>query len=60
VYTFANLAPRAMANHRWYRQTFDDYPGSRKALIPFVLWARQPFGTARPPILRAWKSGPVC
>jgi protein-S-isoprenylcysteine O-methyltransferase Ste14 len=37
VYTFANLAPRAMANHRWYRQTFDDYPGSRKALIPFVL-----------------------
>ena len=34
LYTFANLAPRAMANHRWYRETFDDYPPERKALIP--------------------------
>ncbi|WP_223690194.1 DUF1295 domain-containing protein [Leifsonia poae] len=37
LYTTANLAPRAMANHRWYRETFDDYPVSRKALIPFVV-----------------------
>ena len=37
LYTFANLAPRAMANHRWYRETFDDYPPDRKALIPFVV-----------------------
>jgi hypothetical protein len=37
LYTFANLAPRAMANHRWYRETFDDYPPDRKALIPGVL-----------------------
>ena len=37
LYTFANLAPRAMANHRWYQETFDDYPPDRKALIPFVV-----------------------
>lgn len=37
LYTAANLAPRAMANHRWYRQEFDDYPVERRALIPFVV-----------------------
>jgi len=37
AFTFANLAPRALANHRWYREKFPDYPGSRRALIPF-LW----------------------
>jgi len=37
LYTIANLAPRAMANHRWYRDTFDDYPPERKALLPFVI-----------------------
>ena len=26
VWTAANLAPRAWANHRWYRRTFPDYP----------------------------------
>ena len=26
VYTAANLAPRAVANHDWYLSTFDDYP----------------------------------
>ncbi|HET6983930.1 MAG TPA: DUF1295 domain-containing protein [Myxococcaceae bacterium] len=36
AFTFANLAPRAVANHRWYRQKFSDYPGERRALIPFV------------------------
>ncbi len=36
VFTFANLAPRAVANHRWYRETFPDYPSTRRALIPFV------------------------
>jgi 3-oxo-5-alpha-steroid 4-dehydrogenase 1 len=36
VFTFANLAPRAFSNHRWYRENFPDYPGQRKALIPFV------------------------
>lgn len=37
VFTIANLAPRALANHRWYRDEFDDYPESRRALIPFLL-----------------------
>jgi 3-oxo-5-alpha-steroid 4-dehydrogenase 1 len=37
LYTFANLAPRAMANHQWYLSTFDDYPVSRRALIPHVI-----------------------
>ncbi len=37
LYTAANLAPRAMANQHWYHETFEDYPASRKAIIPFVL-----------------------
>lgn len=38
VYTAANLVPRALAHHRWYRTTFGaDYPARRKALIPFVI-----------------------
>jgi len=37
VFTIANLLPRALSNHRWYRETFSDYPEERKALIPFVL-----------------------
>jgi len=36
-WTFANLAPRALAHHRWYQDQFDNYPQSRKALFPF-LW----------------------
>jgi len=36
LWTAANLIPRAYANHAWYRKTFPDYPGKRKALIPFV------------------------
>jgi len=36
VYTLANLAPRAMQNHRWCREKFEDYPTERKALVPFV------------------------
>ena len=37
VYTAANLVPRALANRRWYRERFPDYPAHRKALIPYVL-----------------------
>lgn len=37
LYTIANLAPRAVANHRWYRETFPDYPPGRRAILPFVL-----------------------
>ena len=37
VYTVANLAPRAVSHHRWYRAEFPDYPRKRRALIPLVL-----------------------
>ena len=36
VWTFANLAPRARTNHRWYHETFPDYPPERKALLPGI------------------------
>lgn len=35
-YTLANLGPRALKHHAWYRATFPDYPPERKALIPFL------------------------
>lgn len=34
IWTIANLAPRALAHHRWYKETFQDYPDERKALLP--------------------------
>ena len=37
VFTIANLLPRALAIHRWYRKEFSDYPATRKAVIPFLL-----------------------
>jgi steroid 5-alpha-reductase/3-oxo-5-alpha-steroid 4-dehydrogenase 1 len=33
----ANLVPRARHHHRWYRETFPEYPAGRRALIP-ALW----------------------
>jgi hypothetical protein len=36
AFTVANLVPRALANHRWYRSTFSEYPTARRALIPWV------------------------
>lgn len=35
--TAANLVPRAIANHRWYFEKFDDYPKDRKIIIPYIL-----------------------
>lgn len=37
VWTCANLIPRALIYHRWYREHFPDYPQERRAIIPFVL-----------------------
>ncbi|MBN1525693.1 MAG: DUF1295 domain-containing protein [Spirochaetales bacterium] len=37
VWTIANLLPRALSYHKWYKQTFTDYPENRKAIIPFLL-----------------------
>ena len=36
VFTAANLVPRAMTNHTWYKEKFPDYPKSRRRLIPFL------------------------
>jgi 3-oxo-5-alpha-steroid 4-dehydrogenase 1 len=35
IWTYANLAPRAFANHRWYREHFPDYPPERQPLFYF-------------------------
>ena len=37
VFTFANLFPRAVSSHKWYREFFPEYPSERKAVIPFVV-----------------------
>lgn len=36
LWTVANLLPRARAHHAWYRKTFPDYPGERRALVPGI------------------------
>lgn len=36
LFTCANLVPRAVLNHRWYRSNFHDYPGDRRVLIPLI------------------------
>jgi len=37
IWTAANLVPRALHHHRWYREKFPDYPRARRAVLPFVL-----------------------
>jgi protein-S-isoprenylcysteine O-methyltransferase Ste14 len=37
VWTFANLVPRAIVNHKWYKKQFPDYPDNRKAVIPYII-----------------------
>ena len=37
VWTVANLAPRAVRTHLWYRDRFPDYPSRRKAILPFII-----------------------
>ena len=37
LWTFFNLVPRALSHHKWYKDTFPDYPRERKALIPYIL-----------------------
>ena len=37
AYAVANLLPRALSHHRWYRERFEDYPAGRRALIPGIL-----------------------
>lgn len=37
IWTAANLIPRAMSHHKWYKEKFSDYPAGRKALLPFII-----------------------
>ncbi|MCA9740338.1 DUF1295 domain-containing protein [candidate division KSB1 bacterium] len=37
LWTAANLIPRAIKHHQWYRQHFRDYPDSRRAILPYLL-----------------------
>jgi 3-oxo-5-alpha-steroid 4-dehydrogenase 1 len=37
LWSIANLVPRARSHHRWYKETFDDYPDKRHILLPW-LW----------------------
>ena len=34
IWVIANLFPRAIAHHKWYKEKFDEYPKNRKAIIP--------------------------
>ena len=35
IWTFCNLAPRALNHHAWYHENFKEYPKNRKAFIPW-------------------------
>ncbi len=37
IWTVCNLVPRTINHHQWYKKQFEDYPQSRKAVIPFLL-----------------------
>jgi len=35
LFTLANLLPRAISNHKWYKKQFEEYP-ERKVFFPFL------------------------
>ncbi|MCK9203921.1 MAG: 3-oxo-5-alpha-steroid 4-dehydrogenase [Bacteroidales bacterium] len=37
IWTLVNLLPRALHHHKWYKDTFPNYPVDRKAIFPFIL-----------------------
>ena len=37
VFTFANIFPRGLSGHRWYKEQFPDYPSGRRAVIPGII-----------------------
>lgn len=37
LFTFANIGPRGVQQHAWYKAIFPDYPRDRRAVIPY-LW----------------------
>jgi steroid 5-alpha reductase family enzyme len=36
IWTIANLVPRALKHHKWYKEYFEEYPKNRKAIIPKI------------------------
>ena len=36
IWTAANLIPRALGHHKWYKKSFTEYPKNRKAMIPGI------------------------
>lgn len=36
IWTAANLIPRALSHHRWYKEKFANYPKERKAVVPYL------------------------
>jgi hypothetical protein len=37
IFTLANLFPRGISSHKWYKLQFPGYPQERKAVIPFII-----------------------
>jgi len=37
IWTAANLVPRALAHHGWYKRKFTEYPKERRALVPWII-----------------------
>lgn len=37
IWTAANLIPRALSHHKWYKEKFPGYPLHRKAIVPFIV-----------------------
>ena len=37
IWVVANLFPRAISHHKWYKNKFENYPQDRKAIIPGVI-----------------------
>jgi len=37
IWTAANLIPRALSHHKWYKEKFAEYPKNRKAIFPYLL-----------------------
>jgi len=37
LWTIANLLPRSISHHKWYKHKFSNYPKKRKAVFPFII-----------------------
>ncbi|MFT7162458.1 MAG: 3-oxo-5-alpha-steroid 4-dehydrogenase 1 [Bacteroidia bacterium] len=37
IWTLANLLPRSLRHHKWYKEKFEEYPEERKAVIPWLV-----------------------